>query len=129
MASHQDPQRAPSLGPGTDGQFAKIRWWTRPTTVGFVSTASGFGLWLAFASEQADRENAGETVSAGVQAGVWVGTILLLAGLALLLAEGVRGGRKERRLGARVAGAVGLGLLGIVTGFFVMLIVVHVAFG
>lgn len=104
------------------------RWWTWPTTVGFVLVAAGFGISLAFASEQADRENAGEVVSTGIRTAVAAGAVLLLGGFLTLIAEGVRRGRTEGRLVRRIAGEVGLGFLGLIAGFFVMLAVVHIAF-
>jgi hypothetical protein len=104
------------------------RWWTWPTTVGFVLVAAGSGIYLAFASEQADRENAGEVVSTGIRTAVAVGGVLLLGGFLALIVEGVRRGRREGRLGRRVAGEVGMGFLGMIAGLFVMLAVVHIAF-
>lgn len=104
------------------------RWWTWPTTVGFVFIAAGFGIYLAFASEQADRENAGEIVSMGIRTAVAVGGVLLLGGFLVLIAEGVRRGRTEGRLVRRIAGEVALGFLGLIAGFLVMLTVVRIAF-
>lgn len=104
------------------------RWWTWPTTVGFVLVAAGFGIYLAFASEQADRENAGEVVTTGIRTAAAAGGVLLLGGFVALISEGVRRGRTEGRLARRIAGEIGLGFLGLFAGFFVMFTVVEIAF-
>ncbi|HET9250375.1 MAG TPA: hypothetical protein VFP13_10630, partial [Actinomycetota bacterium] len=73
-------------------------------------------------------ENAGEAVAAWVRIGADIGAFLLLAGVVGLLGWGVWQGWKEGRLLARLARAIGLGALAMSAGFFVMLVVVHIAF-
>ena len=104
------------------------RWWSWATTIAFLMTAVGFGVYVAFASEGADMENAGQATSAGVRIGTAVGAFLLLAGLIALIGWDLRQGWREGRLVSRLLGAIGLGILAMFAGFWVMLVVVHIAF-
>lgn len=96
--------------------------------VGFAAVAVGFGIWLAFASDQIDAESAREAVSAGIRTGVTAEALLFVGAFVALLLRGIHLGREEGRLALRIVGASGLGLAAMLLGFVLMLIVVHAAF-
>lgn len=102
--------------------------WTALTLVAWPLTAIGWGVYLSFASEEADRQNSGELVSGGVRAGVIIGGVLFLAGLALLVVEGVRRGIREDHLLVRLAGQLLLAVLAVLAGSVVMYVIVHAVF-
>jgi hypothetical protein len=127
--ANPEPWQASQVGSDRrDTGEAATRWWTWPTTVRFLVVAAGFGVWLAFASEEADRTNAGQAVPTGIRVGMYAGALLLLAGVLALLVDAVRRGRAEGRLVARVAVAVAVFVLAILAGLSAMILVVHAAF-